>query len=735
MVLPAPESRNASSPRRRVTYAWRVKNWLARQIRQRRMSALIGASSATITVGELDVVLSKEPGLVVAFDVFDTLVRRTINPEKVKLLALDRLRRRLALSGIDTAGLYQLRHRIEAELCRANADVHGELEFCFADMAQALHQELCIAGIDPVLSNPDDFVEALFDCELEIERSVLRPIPEVVAVLAAVQASSRTVVLISDFYLPADRLRALLASVGVSVAPDRIFVSCDRMASKRSGRMFPIVAKALGVTPADMIMIGDNPHSDGAMAKTGGLSSILLDAQANHAFYASPQADPSLWPNAERAFRAVIGADGIWTIREVAPALLLFIERLYAQARQNGYRHLFFLAREGQLLRDLFEAYQTQLGLAGDARIATHYLIVSRRACFLCSLRPLAEENFAGLFANYRQISLADFLHSLRFTADEIADFAEDLGVDAACIEEDFPTSTTFAHLRALPRFQAAYEKRRSEQRNNFLLYLAQFNVDLEAHPLVLVDVGWKGTIQDFILATVPSEIEVQGLYLGLLYAGQSVANKTGLLFSNIGGLTSGFFVYGENRSLFEILLCADHGSAHSYVRGPDGRVSVTLDDNADEAVFVRTYVKPVADDLINTVKRLGQVRGLYCVPDSRWEEFVKSTHSTLVFRPWDDTAQWLVNARHRENFGVFGTSTFSSGQSPSLTARMSFLVRLLREPRRVLYSSFWPSFTLYQYGGRALIACYAGYRRWQERRLAPSLGILPNQAPSNKRS
>jgi len=725
-------------PRRQVTFAWRVKNWLARQARQRRVSTLMTPSPALVSVGDLGAVLARQPGSVIAFDVFDTLVRRTVNPEKVKLLALDRLRHRLALSGINTAGLYRLRHRIETELCRANADAHGELEFRFADMARALHQELLAARIVPAPSDPDDFVEALFDCELGMERSVLHPIPEVVAALAAAQAGGRTVILISDFYLPASRLRTLLAGVGVSVAPDRVFVSCDRMASKRSGRIFPIVAEQLGVAPADMVMVGDNPHSDGAMAKAGGLTSVLLNAQANHAFYTSAAADPSLWPNAEQAFRSVMEASGAAetrAMRMVAPALLLFIERLYRQARRNGYHHLFFLAREGQLLQDLFEAHQTALGLSGEARIATHYLTVSRRACFLCSLRPLDEEDFAGLFANYQRISLADFLNSLRFTADEVIGFAKELDLDAARCEEDFPTSETFARLRALPRFRNAYEDRRSEQRGNFLAYLDQFGVDLTAHPLVLVDVGWKGTIQDFIRAIVPPAVDIQGFYLGLLSAGQSVANKTGLLFSNVGGVTSGFFVYGENRSLFEILLYADHGSAHGYVRGPDGRVNVTLDDNADEAAFVRTYVKPIADDLINTVKALDQARGLYCISDNQWEEFAKDAHGNLVFSPWNGTLGWLVNARHRENFGVFGISTFGSERSPSLQERLSFLVRLLRGPRHVLGGSFWPSFTLYQYGGRALIACYAGYRRWQERRLALSLGALQSEAPSNEHS
>src|SRR5262249_43733641 len=156
-------------------------------------------------------------------------------------------------------------------------------------------------------------------------------------------------------------------------------------------------------------------------------------------------------------------------------------------------------------------------------------------------------------------ISLRDFLSSLRFDEACITELARRLGVDAGTVETDFAASETFRRLIADPLFRTSYQTIRLDQRRNLRAYLEQFGVDLTRHPLALVDIGWKGSIQDCLRKLVPPDTRVLGLYLGLIVVGQPLADKTGLLFSNIGHLSRDYLVYAENRSLYEILLCADH--------------------------------------------------------------------------------------------------------------------------------------------------------------------------------
>lgn len=693
-----------AATRRRVSLGWRIRNRLGR-------AAAPAPPTDVLRFDQLAAKLGSDAAPVIAFDIFDTLLRRIVTPEHVKRLSLDRLARRLALP-VDAATLYALRHRIEAELCRANADRHGELEFRFDDMAREMHAELRSAEILGLPESACEFAAALLASEMAVESEVLQPVPEAASALERLRQNGRRIVVVSDFYLPEAHLRRLLGGCGIALGDLPLFVSCDRMASKRSGRLYAAVLQSLGIGASDLLMVGDNPHSDGAMALATGCRSLLLDAGTQHAFYAQADAGVTAPAVARRAWDAALEEGGLLL---AAPSLVLFIERLHAAARRDGRRELFFLAREGQPLLRLFERYQDLLGLSGPDRIACHYLLASRRACYIASLRPLADEDFTGLFRQYRCISLGEFLASLRISDDASARIAAELGTALDHVEDDFPTSTIYARLRALPNFAADYEALRRTQRDNLRTYLGGFGVDLARDGLALVDVGWKGTIQDFIAAALGQTVSVQGYYLGLLAAGQPLAGKQGLLFSDIGGQSAGFRVFAENRSLFEILLCADHGSALSYDRSASGGVAPRLDDAPDEATYLRAQIAPVADRVLRAADALMRARLRNAVPDRLWLDFVLERHAGLVFRPWAATARWLLQAQHRENFGVFRLSGFAGDDAPALLARLRYSVGVLLRPRLTLESSFWPALTLYLRSGRLLTEAYA----WRQRRRA----------------
>src|SRR3569832_1550395 len=139
--------------------------------------------------------------------------------------------------------------------------------------------------------------------------------------------------------------------------------------------------------------------------------------------------------------------------RDLAFGLYLFIERLYASSITSGERDLFFFAREGQLLKEMFDHYQILNG--GGSNIRTHYLHVSRRSTFLLSLGPLAEENFEVLFRQYRRISILDFLKSLDLE-EYVPELANELNVEEhelADVRTDLPSDGLFQRLLRLRSF------------------------------------------------------------------------------------------------------------------------------------------------------------------------------------------------------------------------------------------------------------------------------------------
>ena len=256
-------------------------------------------------------------------------------------------------------------------------------------------------------------------------------------------------------------------------------------------------------------------------------------------------------------------------LRAIVPSLYLFIERLYSTARRSGLRDLCFLAREGEPLRTMFDIYQDSLGCSDSERIRTHYLLVSRRSCYAPSLRSLENESFEGIFRYYSRMSVRDFLQSLGFRSEQIELLNAEITTNFDDAIDNFRTSDVFNRLRKSSLFRRYYEEHRHAQRAHLQAYINGLGIPFGEHPLVLVDVGWKGSIQDYLRAAIPSEVQIRGYYFGLLNVGQPLDDKTGLVLTNVPHLSPFYRTYSENRTLFELLLCADHGSALRYEGWP----------------------------------------------------------------------------------------------------------------------------------------------------------------------
>src|SRR5206468_1453030 len=119
------------------------------------------------------------------------------------------------------------------------------------------------------------------------------------------------------------------------------------------------------------------------------------------------------------------------------------------------------------------------------------------------------------------------------FAPDRIAQLNTEIEADFDEVIENFAASPALADLRKSTLFRASYEQHRRTQRANLRTYLESFGVPLDCQPLVLVDIGWKGSIQDYLSAALDPDTTMVGYYFGLLNIGQPLANKSGLIFTN----------------------------------------------------------------------------------------------------------------------------------------------------------------------------------------------------------
>lgn len=426
--------------------------------------------------------------------------------------------------------------------------------------------------------------------------------------------------------------------------------------------------------------------------------------------------DSHLKGTKESRISAIFGSERTEEVfPELATSLYSFISRLHAQLLEKQVTDICFLSREGQFLMRLFEMYTESRRDDVTPRMRCHYLEVSRRATFLPSLGPLAEETFETLFRQYRNISIHEFLSSLGLEA-HAEEIARDLNIserDLAIRMEHLVSQPLYKQLLNCERFQRAYELERLLRREAFVAYLQTFFAGSLPDTLHIVDVGWKGTIQDNLynlLCRGDTGIKsIEGYYVGLIAAGaaNSRNRKQGILFSATGGKSPGFAIFNENRALFEIVLAADHGSAAGYCFDSDGKPK-PVRDHFEEADIVTEFVVPIQERILARFSELQEHSAsevLGANVDLR--KAAARYHSRMVFQPTEPEICWFSTVYHVENFGVFEHSRFGDDRNgESFLHRLKFSLKLILFPRRIQLG-FWPWLSIRRRGFSSIAHVY----------------------------
>jgi len=656
----------------------------------------------------------KQP--VVCFDYFDTLVVRRIEPEHTKRLA-SRLLSFLLRDNLSWHEIYRLRQEIEKQLCKSSTENAGEPEFHFADFGTHFYQELSQQNKEYLaLWDEESFVRTLLNIEVAVELAVQEIHEDVMKVLQGVRDNNFTTVMVSDFYLPEIYFRKMLKAHKFDVLFDHLFVSVDCGMMKGTGKIYSRICDMLGCKPEQVIMIGDNLHADVNMAREQGIRTIHIQNPAQQEYYKQWSRKNRNEPSCtEQLFAGALASKGLFP--ELGYSLWFFIYKLFWRLIEERVEDIFFFSKEGQFLKALFDQFQRDI--YGHCVIRSHYILVSRKSVFLASLRPLEDEDFCRLFNHYRDISLRDFLLSLNFAEDFSENLCLELQLDFTIRFPDLKNRQEFRVLLGSGIFRQKYEQVRLQQRRNFLQYLDSFEVNYHDKGMYIVDVGWKGSIQDNIYHILDGVVNIKGFYIGSLIATElnEKNQKFGLLFSDRPEMSDFFNVYNNNRSLLEMILGATHGSADAYytiqeyqalpsnhnqsvyltAKGPDSEIEVIVMDLPEERQLYKEVIKPLQEDIFKLAATLNKS---FILSDCNipGEEWFARQHARVVFQPTGEEVKRFEELYHLENFGIFEYSDFLAGDRPPLRQRVKNLKEVLKN-HEILETGIWPPVILHRLG------------------------------------
>lgn len=306
-----------------------------------------------------------------SFDVFDTVLTRTVgDPRTVLTLWARRAVERWGLA-VDARALATCRHRTEREL-NAWGDRHAPLAEIHAEVARR-------HGWAP------ERAEALAALEEEVERELICALPGAEALLAEPRRTGAPVVFVSDTPHRAEFVRERLEAAGVWRPGDRVFTSSAYGASKSRGGLFRRVAEELG--SPEVLHHGDDVHSDVATARlerwrarwvtSGRLSryeSTLVDSQDSTGDLGSFLAGSARLGRTRASAAGMPGAVASVTAGVMAPLLVGYVTWCLRRAQQQGLTRLYFVARDGEVMLRVAQAFSW---LAPDVEL--RYLWGSRQ--------------------------------------------------------------------------------------------------------------------------------------------------------------------------------------------------------------------------------------------------------------------------------------------------------------------------------------------------------------------
>jgi len=484
----------------------------------------------------------------VSFDLFDTLLRRVKGPDEVAAEAAESFAA-LGLSHWTSDEI--LRHRRAWTISRGAGYPQSEAEWSIADWYEALAIAM---GIEQAMVR-----EAGCRCELaaEIAGTVVRPTG--LALLLEARRLGRRHFVLSDTTLTAALIGALLEAHGIFGL--EVVASSEWQRSKRRGTIFCEVEARMGLDGLRGLHIGDNLKSDFVRPLQAGWRAAHL-----------PLTDPD--GEFDAAARTMLRHLAQTTGRPQEPLagdaahfVLATAAWVCQQERQLGSEATLFLARDAEPILAACDALHPAPG-------QRHYLRLSRRSVLLAHPGDLLLR--VTLSGKIGKRSMRAFVAGFELPDGVAERWLSELGSDA-----DAPLSdaTVAAWQEVLRRNGAEYEALRQEQRALLRDYIGPLLGD--RRKLLVVDLGWAGTIQDAIAAVLP-DCEVHGRYAGVTRGGEpssARASKQGFVFDIPAG--RGAPLLGTSAGvmrLWELLLREPTGSVRRLVRDAAGVVKAELD-------------------------------------------------------------------------------------------------------------------------------------------------------------
>lgn len=570
------------------------------------------------------------------FDYFDTIVHRHCHPDAVKMIWAKEMKKRFPQFNAEF--LWKVRKEAEQAIFVKAKYKH---EVPYSELIFEMYSRLLYQLPEVSLKM---FYEVCLDADIDAECSVQYLDQDTLKCIYKAKSENKNVAVITDFYLPQVAFERFFEYHGISALIDRCFVSSDLDARKSDGSLYDLVLNELSCKDL-CSMMGDNKQSDYEIPSQKGIKAVHKQNVVNYAPCPTKKViEKALFDIKKQIRQDIYGRYAFY--------FYYFTEKLVHEIQKKQIKDVFFLAREGQPLKKMFDWYLQQIGIT---EVRSHYLCASRASTLLASRKVLEQEKFFQYFTEYPDVTAKDFLHSLGFDAQQIRYIFQDAGISSNIVVRGFAESKEMQALRQSKVFAELYQEKRESQRNGFIAYLDSFNVNYKEKGLCLVDVGWKGSIQDNIYHIFDGNISIDGFYIGL--TGKTISKlgnrKYGLVFSYYPCKSRYCEWFEQQTFLIEQLLSADHGPTLGYMKNNESWKPIFGIDEENDRIYNKVGV--IQDKWISTFHKIFNLFQYSCYSaEDMVDVFAKIQLEAVLYRSGEERRlkkEWATASSN--NFGT----------------------------------------------------------------------------------
>jgi len=485
---------------------------------------------------------------ILSLDIFDTLLwRKTPLPVDIFLLLGKQFKEQgWLIEAASAESFVELRYFAEM-MTRQKKAQKDQIEFAEVTLKEIywtlsgvfnkITIEEMAQGKIGILSESD--VDDPLNIEVALEKQLIEYDENIVNLIHYAFRQGIPVILVSDTYFDLSHLEIILDKPN-TILPfiHKIYPSCEYGLGKKHG-LFAKVLTDLNVLPEKLMHIGDNPISDTLSAKKEGIHAIEFekyDKEITHIinqewstsdlFMRGDSLDPQEGDFGLSSLRSKLYFDIAnqnlseqdafyrrYGATVFGPFLMGFTHHIYERCQEMNETKVFCLMREGRLYGDLIKKYASYYP---QHKITPIELWVSRRYI----------SNACIIYGTSQEIGAVYNVHpAQKYT---VGSFCAYLGLEVTKI----PKLSKFQHIKLedekfldeIANFLAADDSLReiilenaASKRVRFLRYLSGL-VDLSTlSRMVLVDIGWTGSIQgamELLLKFSGYTIPLHGLYL-----------------------------------------------------------------------------------------------------------------------------------------------------------------------------------------------------------------------------